>query len=70
MLSTFFGWLRAAARDAVLDGVAEAGRVLTPDGDEPPDLDAMRARLAAALTPRALPAAEEKSRPAKKGGGA
>lgn len=56
-----FGWLRAQARDAVLGGIEDAVRVVTPEGGEPaPDLAALRARLAALTAPApvaALPVA-------------
>ena len=49
MLRTFLGWLRAAARDAVLAGVSDAAAELAGDDDPGPAVALLRARLAPAL---------------------
>ena len=63
-----FNWLRKKCAEAVVLGVSDGLAAVTPDGDETPDLGELRQRLAEALTPRALPAAEERA--AKRKGGA
>jgi hypothetical protein len=67
MLNAFFSWIRKAAAEAVVDGVADGVEVLTADGQPlPPRLAALAARL---TPPPALPAAEdEPSKPTRKRG--
>lgn len=55
-----FQWLRRKAAESVALGVADALVAVTPDGEEPPaSVTDLRAMLAAAVTPRQLPAAED-----------
>jgi hypothetical protein len=62
-----FGWIRKLAGEAVVAGTADGLRAVAPDDDAPPaDLADLRAMLAAAVTPRQLPAAPD-DEPAKKG---
>jgi hypothetical protein len=61
------GWVRGLFRDAALGGISDAMAVLTPEGEPvPADLAELRARLAAAVAPRQLPAAPD-DEPARKG---
>lgn len=54
-----FGWLRRKAAEAVIGGVADGVKAITPEGETPPtDLGDLRALLAASVAPKALPAAE------------
>jgi len=54
-----FGYLRRKAAEAVVGGVGDALRAVTPEGEVPPtDLGELRAMLAASVEPKALPAAE------------
>jgi len=62
-----FGWIRKMAAEAVVLGTGDGLRAITPEGAEvPADLAELRAMLAAAVTPRQLPAAPD-DEPAKKG---
>lgn len=65
-----FGWLRRKAAEAVIGGVADGVKAITPEGETPPtDLGELRALLAESVTPKALPAAEpeaEDAAPAKR----
>lgn len=64
-----FSWLRRKAAEAVMGGVGDALRAITPEGETPPtDLGDLRAMLAASVEPKALPAAEdaEQEAPAKR----
>ena len=66
MTFSLFGWLRRKAAEAVIGGVGDGLRAITPEGDEPPaSLDELRGMLAAAVQPRALPPAAE-DEPAKR----
>jgi len=62
-----FGWIRRRAAESVLAGLGDAAAAIATD-DAPADLADLRARLAAALTPRALPAADEEPAKGRKGG--
>lgn len=56
MLQTFFSWIRKAACEAVVEGVADGVETLTADGRPlPPRLAALTTKL---TPPPALPAAE------------
>lgn len=62
-----FNWLRRRVAESVVAGVADGLAAVTPEGDEsPPNLDELRKRLASAVEPKALPAAEPEE-PRKKG---
>ncbi|HVL13593.1 MAG TPA: hypothetical protein VM529_13580 [Gemmata sp.] len=62
-----FQWLRRKAAESVAMGVADGLRAVAPDDDAPPaDLAELRAMLAAAVSPRQLPAAPDEE-PARKG---
>ena len=53
-------WLRRKVAEAVTLGVADGLRAIVPEGEEPPaDLAELRALLASATQPKALPAADE-----------
>ena len=70
MLSTFFGWLRSAARDAILGGARDAAAIMAArgDGDQDAAREAFAAALAAAVgSPRALAAGDEGEAPKGKG---
>lgn len=59
-----FGWLRRKAAEAVIGGVADGVKTITPEGETPPtDLAELRAMLAASVEPKALPAAAEDAEP-------
>jgi len=59
------GWVRKTFRDAGLAGIRDVMEAITPDGEEVPSSVAeLRAMLAAAVTPRQLPAAPD-DEPAK-----
>lgn len=62
-----FGWLRRRAAEAVVNGVGDALKAVTPEGETPPtDLSELRAMLAESVTPKALPAASDDEEPAPK----
>lgn len=64
MLLSPFNWLRRKAAESVIAGVADALQAVTPEGEEaPPDLDALRKRLADATALKEL----EEAKPKKKG---
>ena len=51
-----FSWLRRQAAQAVVAGVSDGLAAVAPNGEPPPDLDGLRARLAEAVAPaKALP---------------
>jgi hypothetical protein len=57
-----FGWIKRKAAEAVVQGVADGVKAITPEGEQPPaDLGELRAMLAAsvgtAVPAKALPAA-------------
>jgi hypothetical protein len=58
MLNPFI-WLRRKAAEAVTLGVADGLRAVSPDEEPPADLTDLRALLAQATEPKALPAAGE-----------
>ena len=61
-----FVWLRRKVAESVVAGVADGLAAVAPEGEEPPaDLAELRRRLAAAVEPKALPAAEPEE-PARK----
>ncbi len=52
-----FHWLRTQAAKALVAGVADGMRAITPDGEDPPaNLDELRALLASAAEPKQLAA--------------
>ena len=65
-----FVWLRRKAAEAIVLGTADGLQAVTPEGETPPaSLDELRALLAAAVQPKALPpAAEAADEPARAGG--
>jgi hypothetical protein len=58
-----FGWIKRKAAEAVVQGVADGVKAITPEGEQPPaDLGELRAMLAASVggaagAAKALPAA-------------
>lgn len=59
-----FGWIKRRAAEAVVQGVADGVKAITPEGEQPPtDLAELRALLAESVTPKALPAAEPDAEP-------
>jgi hypothetical protein len=61
-----FGWIRKLAGEAVVAGVGDGLRAVAPEGEQPADRADLRAMLAAAVSPRQLPAAPD-DEPARKG---
>jgi hypothetical protein len=59
-----FGWLRRKAREAVLGGISDAVSEVSA-GDGPPDLERLRAMLAAPDA-KALAAPADDAEPARK----
>lgn len=70
---SLFGWLRRKAAEAVVGGVADALKAVAPEGEEVASVDDLRALLAAAVQPKALPAGDDvqdaEAQPAKGKGG-
>ena len=62
------GWVRKTFRDAGMAGIRDVMEAITPEGEDPPsNVAELRAMLAAAVTPRQLPAAEDDEPATKKG---
>ncbi|QJW93114.1 hypothetical protein [Frigoriglobus tundricola] len=54
-----FSWLRRKAAEAIVSGVADGVKAVTPEGEQPPaDLAELRAMLATAVQPKPLAAAK------------
>ncbi len=63
MLRSFFLWIRLAAKDAVLQGLADAAEEIAPTEDGSGRLESLRLRLAALPAPEAVePEAKKKAR--------
>lgn len=67
-----FIWLRRKAAEALVEGVADGLRAVTPEGEQPPsDLAELRALAARSIDAKALPASaeEEEDEPKRKARG-
>lgn len=64
-----FSWIRRKAAEAVIGGVADGVKAITPEGEAPPtDLTELRAMLTQAVQPKQLaaPVADDEPEPAAK----